>query len=195
MPASKRWPIRVELAKYADEIAGGGDVSLLQYIAQQITGRGVGNVTATQLHEWLRVWPWLLILDGLDEVAAEAAREHLTRALQDFFIDAHQVDADLVVVATTRPRGTEGEFDNSTHQHLTLQQLLARERALRYAKDLIHVRLGDDHTLAEQTLARVQDATQQQLTARLMGTPLQVTIMTLLLEQHPEPATGPARPV
>ncbi|SBW22935.1 hypothetical protein FDG2_3328 [Candidatus Protofrankia californiensis] len=183
VPNSRRWPVRVELATYADVVAGGSDVSLLRWIADRVSARATDRVTAGQLRGWLASWPWLLVLDGLDEVASPHAREHLMRHISDFLVDAARVDADLLIVATTRPQGYTGEFTDRLYEHLILAPLMP-QAAIAYATRLADARYGDDIDLRDRVLRRVKRAADEPLTARLMRTPLQVTIMSLLLEQR-----------
>jgi hypothetical protein len=182
VPKNRRWPIHIDLAKYADKVTGGEDVSLIAYLAQRISRRGV-NMTANELAGWLPKWPWLLVLDGLDEVPAVHTRTHLLRQLNDFITDASVRGADLLVVATTRPQGYQGEFGDLEPAQLTLRPLDTHE-ALRYANRVIQVRHAEDPDLAEAIREKLADAAKDELTARLMRSPLQVTIMASLLERR-----------
>lgn len=47
------------------------------------------EIKANDMMAWLREWPWLLILDGFDEVVALEARERVIRAGSDLLVDAH----------------------------------------------------------------------------------------------------------
>lgn len=88
LPKHRRWPFVVDLSDYGDRLLGGEDVPLLRYIADRISSRSPVPVTPAQLMTWLKSWPWLLVLDGLDEVAAPSVREHITRNVSDFLVDA-----------------------------------------------------------------------------------------------------------
>ncbi|WP_244367538.1 NACHT domain-containing protein [Micromonospora echinofusca] len=180
-PVNKRWPLRLDLSKYADVLGGSPTTSILRHLAIQISDRGAETVTAGQLKTWLSSWPWLLVLDGFDEVAAPQVREAMIDRIADFFIDAASVDADLMVIATTRPQGYSAEFSPDRYQHLHLMQLTS-EQAEAFARKLADVRLADDPDAHANVLARISEAAEDPLTARLMVTPLQVTIMSLLLE-------------
>ncbi|MEU4221975.1 hypothetical protein [Actinoplanes sp. NPDC026623] len=180
-PTSRRWPLRVDLGGYADVLGGSPDTSLLRYLATRISERSAETITAPQLLTWLKSWPWLLILDGFDEVVAPKVREVMIDRIGDFFIDAGSVDADLMVIATTRPQGYSAEFSPSQYQHLRLMPL-TQQQAVAYARMLADVRLADDPDARANVLARASEAAKDPLTARLMTTPLQVTIMSLLLE-------------
>jgi hypothetical protein len=149
-----------------------------------VTQRGGVDVTPATLQSWLTDWPWILILDGLDEVASTHARDQLMAAIGDLLVDA--ADADLLIVATTRPQGYTGEFDTEVYEHLVLEDLSASE-AVGYARGLVEARHPDDVDHQRQLLERLERAAHEPLTARLMRTPLQVTIMTSLLEVRPRP--------
>lgn len=104
-PKHRRWPIRVDLAEFADLAGAGADLSLLRYIADRIGAATGATFHARDMRAWLRAWPWLLVLDGYDEVAAKVARDNVAAAVQGLLETAHSEDADLLVVATTRPQG------------------------------------------------------------------------------------------
>ncbi len=182
-PRNRRWPIRVDLAAYAEDVAGLEEVPVVRWIARRISDRGLLEVTAAQLGEWLRAWPWLLVLDGLDEVTSPRVREHVVRQVEGLLADAAQLDSDLLVVATTRPQGYGEELDPRDFAPLALQ-LLSKERAVIYAERLAAARHTHDDELRRQVVQGIRDATQEPLTSRLLRTPLQVTIMSLLLEQR-----------
>ncbi|WP_402468638.1 NACHT domain-containing protein [Isoptericola aurantiacus] len=185
-PRLNRWPVRVDLAEYADEISGGQDIGLLRWLASQISKHLADTITPRALKDWLRRWPWLLILDGLDEVASATARDELMDRLGDFLEEAHTVDADLLVIATTRPQGYGDEFRANDFAKVALHDF-EPPQAVEYAGDLARARHEDDIELREAVVRRVQAAADESVTARLMRTPLQVTIMSLLLEGRQRP--------
>ncbi|MFJ5531253.1 NACHT domain-containing protein [Streptomyces sp. NPDC093261] len=181
-PAQHRWPARIDLADYSDVIAGGENVSILKYLAQRMN-ESAPEVSANHLRAWLGKWPWLLVLDGLDEVASSASRESVISKLDDFYTEARQLDSDLFVVATSRPQGYRQEFSDSVYTHLSLKPLEPGE-AVAYAELLAHARYPGDSETARQVYTRLQSAASEEITARLMRTPLQVTIMSVLLERR-----------
>ncbi|WP_328976502.1 hypothetical protein [Streptomyces canus] len=182
MPAARRWPIRINLSEYADAVAGGEIVSILRYLSDGISRR-TPDITAGQLRSWLRTWPWLLVLDGLDEVASTPARDTVMERVNDFLQEAASVDADLLVVATSRPQGYREEFSPQRYSHMRLEPMAA-EDAVSYAAQLAQLRHRGDPETAERVLRRLEEASEEELTARLMTTPLQVTIMAILLERR-----------
>jgi hypothetical protein len=172
----------VELSDYGDRVLGGEDVPLVRYIADRISSRSSVPVTPAQLMTWLGAWPWLLVLDGLDEVAAPSVRRQITRAVSDCLVDAARARADVLIVVTTRPQGYAGEFGAEDYQRLDMLPL-ETERAIECARRLGQQRLEHDDDLREKVLQRVVDASRERDTSRLLKTPLQVTVMQLLLER------------
>lgn len=182
-PRCRRWPITVNLNDYGEAVSRDRELSLLGFIAQRVSKRLDHYVSPNQMRSWLGSWPWLLILDGLDEVAAPTARDAVEHRINEFLITAADLDADLFVVGTTRPQGYNDEFSVDQFEHVTLRPLGVTE-AIDYGLHLSAVRHRDDPDLAEQVASRLSQAAEEHITARLMRTPLQVTIMTLLLERH-----------
>ena len=135
------------------------------------------------MREWLREWPWLLVLDGLDEVADPDNREKALTAISEFQLDATSWGADLLVVATTRPQGYRDELPSRFYEHFDLD-LMQTTNALEFSKHLVGIRFADDPEMHDRVLARLGAAAADPQTARLMRTPLQVTIMSILLERR-----------
>ncbi len=181
LPGARRFPIRIILNEFAAELERQNDLTLLRYIAERIAGRTNAQVVAQDVQQWLESYPWVLILDGLDEVPASSNRERLIGVVRDFTVDVAQAQADVLIVATTRPQGYTQEFSPSVYRHLTLSPLSSDE-ALRYAGRLVSARYGQDTDRGEQVLTKLSRACDNEATARLMRSPLQVTIMTALVE-------------
>jgi hypothetical protein len=185
-PVYRRWPVRVDLSAYSDATLGSSQVSLLRYIAQQIGSRTSDALDPSHMRNWLRDWPWLLVLDGLDEVPAAGARDKVMRGISDLLVEAARVDADIFIVATTRPQGYVGEFSEDQYERVTLAPLSPAQATV-YARRLAEVRHTDDPDMYTKLIARTELAAKEEVTARLMRTPLHVTIMSLLLEGRERP--------
>ncbi|MFE2009443.1 NACHT domain-containing protein [Streptomyces sp. NPDC059491] len=182
-PQGRRWPIRIALNQYANAILGGEDISLLRFLADRVGHRSSVPVTSIHIKRWLRTWPCLLVLDGLDEVVSHQTREEVMSRISDFLLEARQIDADLLVVATTRPQGYKGEFHTGDYETLTLTPM-PDDDALHYAERLSAARHHDDPEMRETVMERVRTAIYEEGTTRLMRSPLQVTIMSLLVERR-----------
>jgi hypothetical protein len=184
LPGNRRWPIRVDLAKYAEELSSGAETSLLRWMSQLVSKRTTSDVTATQLSEWLNVCPWAVILDGLDEVPSVQARLSVYKQMEHFWTKVDDLGADVLMVITTRPTGYDERLPDGRYEHLQLEQLPAKEAA-EFAEWLTAKRFHNDVDMQREVTARMQAAAATPTTARLMGTPLQVTIMTMIVEKHP----------
>ncbi|MFJ7071258.1 NACHT domain-containing protein [Streptomyces sp. NPDC098781] len=182
-PQGRRWPIRIALNQYANAILGGEDVSLLRFLADRVGHRSSVPVTSIHIKRWLRTWPCLLVLDGLDEVVSRETREEVMSRISDFLLEARQIDADLLVIATTRPQGYKGEFHSGDYETLTLVPMPDSD-ALHYAERLAAARHRDDPDMRDTVLERIRTAISEEGTTRLLRSPLQVTIMSLLVERR-----------
>ncbi len=183
LPRYPRYPIRIELAKYVAEAAGPKQVSILKYVVDQMEKRSPGAMDIFGLRAWLRAWPWLVILDGLDEVASRTDRAILQEQIAAFSGEVDVAEADVVIVATTRPEGYDNAFSPDTFQKALLAPLGQREAAA-YGSKLAAARYPDDEEMKERIEERIRQASRVDLTAHLMRSPLQVTIMSMLLEEQ-----------
>ncbi|MDC7338924.1 hypothetical protein PQR15_23510 [Streptomyces lydicus] len=181
-PKARRWPIKVPLTRFADQLARGNCRNLLDYISQRVSESGSAEVTPAETREWLSHFPWLLILDGLDEVPGSSNRAQVLEQINNFQIEADECNADLVIVATTRPQGYTDEFSPKHFKHYTLIPLKT-SNALAYGLKLAHARYGASADRVPILMSRLEQAAAEPSTAHLMTTPLQVTIMAVLLDR------------
>lgn len=181
LPAFRRWPISVELSEFADYLSENPDSSLMAYVAKGIQASGE-PVRANRLTKWRSAFPWLLVLDGLDEVANFEVRERVVSAVNSFISDVNLADDDVFIVATTRPQGYHGEFTDFDLEGLELVPL-SPDAAIQYGDLLLSSRHRGDPAQKRRVKARLNGAATNPLTQRLMTSPLQVTIMSTLLER------------
>jgi hypothetical protein len=152
-------------------------------VAQMRTRR---TVTADNLRKWLGVYPWLLVLDGLDEVPVTSNRAQILEQIADFWSDVAVLDADVCIIATTRPQGYNEDFAPRYYQHRYLAPL-SDARALMYAKRLVVARYGADPVRSARIIQRLTEACREPAVSHLMRSPLQVTIMTALVDRVGQP--------
>lgn len=181
---ARRWPFRIDLAQYADVVGGDANIPLIKYIADQINEATGYDFNAPDVRKWLQAWPWILVLDGFDEVAAQAARGVVARAVTALLQTAQTLDADLIVIVTTRPQGYGDELPMALRE-LRLSHLPA-PKAVQYAQIITRERLGPGPE-TDEVLERITMAAGNDITRRLMSTPLQVMILSLLLEKRRRP--------
>lgn len=181
LPVHPRVPFRVVLDQFADALAGGKVTSVIDFIADRVrqrTGRALDGATIESLME---SGPILVAFDGLDEVPATSNRDAVMEAVADFLALARHAKTDLAVIATTRPQGYDAEFAQDQFEHLELQ-LLTPQKAMAYGHRFADVRYASDVDRRDKVVARLEGALAEPATARLMTSPLQVTIMAALVD-------------
>lgn len=183
----RRFPIRVELKKYAQFVSDNpGNPTLINYICSSIQKRTGKSVNQQTLEKWLSSFPWALIFDGLDEVPATSNRNEVLEEIQSLLISIQTTNADVFVMATTRPQGYNQDFSPATYRHYHLKPLNAHE-AEHYGRRFAEVRFSPDQERVETVISRLLVAVKDESTARLMRSPLQVTIMATLVDRGGPP--------
>lgn len=185
-PAHRRWPLRVDLAQFAVEKATDPDFTLLTYMAPTLTKQApTDRISKAALDKWLRVWPSFLILDGLDEVTEPTVRKGLIADVEAFVDQAESDDCDLLVVVTTRPTGYTDSLSPAVFERADLDDL-SLASALEYGRRVTQVRVPDDSARRDGVMALLQTASREESLQRLLRTPLQVLIMTIIAESSRE---------
>lgn len=184
----RRFPLRIELPNFADAMSnetGDHTQSLLGYLCRHIERVAGGKVSSDELRRWINVYPTLLILDGLDEVPPSANRDAVIRAISELWDDAPE--ADLLMIVTTRPQGYNDDLDPRLYSKFEMTPLSTAD-AIDYATKLAAHKLSDP-LQRERVLTRMEDATRNPTTARLMVSPLQVAILLALIDQRGDAPT------
>ncbi len=186
-PGCLRFPFKIVLNRFASDLSGNPSLTIFEYIRIRIEKLGgVGGISLADLRRWIVGYPWIFILDGLDEVPSSSNRAEVLEAMQHFLVDLSVEKADALVVATTRPQGYANEFAKSHFSHLYLPPL-SEKQALTYGSSLLQFRANGDAEKFETTRRRLVLAASSEATMRLMSSPLQVTIMATLVERLGEP--------
>lgn len=186
LPLARRFPVWISLAEFAKSLADKSTTSMLQFIQRRIAERSDTEIDRGDLRAWLREYPWLLVLDGLDEVPAASNRASVMEGVHGFMSEIAECGGDVMVVATTRPQGYSDEFSPSHYAHVWLAPLSTKQ-SLRYATRLANAKHGDNSDRSKKILEQLEKAAVQPATARLMRSPLQTTIMFTLVEQGGTP--------
>ena len=140
LPLARRFPIRI-LRNFAHALAGDSQLTLLEYIRRDIARLGNSPIHLIDLKTWFENYPWLLVLDGLDEVPPSSNRTEVLKEVNSLRVDAASRNSDMLVVATTRPQSYSKEFPEELFLHLYLTPLSAKQ-ALYYGRKLAEARRG-----------------------------------------------------
>ena len=185
-PGTPRYPFRVELNAFAKALAKKEVNTLSAYLRRHLSQDS--ELSHEDLREWLGLFPWLLILDGLDEVPSSSNRSEVIAAIHNFLSEARDVEADLMIVASSRPDGYADEFDGDEVAHKYLQPL-SKERALTCAQRYVNAKTaskGDQR--AKEAMETLTNAVDNPLIAKLMCSPLQVTFMVTVVAASGKPS-------
>lgn len=182
----RRYPVNVSLPAFADAISRAKQKcdeppSLLMYICTQLAGAGDAVVERSKVRRWMREYPWIVILDGFDEVPASGERHAVLDAISQFESEAFEADADVLSVLTSRPQGYNQALSTQEWEHWWLVDL-PTEKALAYAKDLSLAQYPEDETRRENLSELLRDASKRPATSRLMVSPLQITILHTIVD-------------
>lgn len=189
MPKARRFPLRIVLNEFATALSKADDnhhITLLSYLVEKIKKRTGYDVSLDDFRNWLTSYPWLIVLDGLDEVPASSNRIQVLRCIEDFWTDVAQCNADVLVIATTRPQGYSEEFSPAYYTHEYLVPF-SPSQAMHYAERLAEAKLGARPDDRDRVVRELNHAANHESTARLMRSPLQVTIMHTLVQHGGTP--------
>lgn len=181
-PMNRRWPMRVDLAEVADDLGPSGDKRFLRWLSERVSLRAELDIQPVTLRRWLRLWPSALILDGLDEVTSPEVRRRILDEIESFVEEADNDDADMLLIVTTRPTGYSERVAAAHFTQFDLRSLDSKA-AVEYGRLVTNLRLADDLDLRDQVLTRFKKHATDANMVRLMTTPLQVLIMTFILER------------
>ncbi len=187
LPSKILFPLQVSLPDLATWLGShqpelvAGVPTILQFLCD-LSSAKAADLKAASLGKLLRSMESLLVLDGFDEVGSVQDRDMLISATRELLSYLAKGNQRVQIVATTRPQGYSGEFDKLgiglRHCYLAA---LSKEEALQYASRLVVSKLAgvDDQ---ERTLRVLRDAAAESATENLLKTPLQVTILTALVQ-------------
>ena len=183
-----RFPFKLLLNDFASALSTSSSsvTSVVGYLARQITRRTDSAISSDDLRRFLAEYPSIIIFDGLDEVPASSNRNQVMDAIREFWIDATNANADVLSIATSRPQGYNEDFSPVYYQHCQLAEL-SPQLGWHVAQRLAEVRYRSDEDRKQKVLNRLERAFSDDSTARLMRSPLQVTIMTALVDRVGQP--------
>jgi len=190
-PKCLRFPVKIILKDYASWLKKQSIVNqsttILNYLKGRIDLLGDANIDVDLLREFLSSVSSLIIFDGLDEVPITSNREEVLKEINDFVdIELRNLKSDCVILCTTRQQGYTKEFDIHSYQHFYVSELSDDdcEKYLVKLLDNIEISFDDKNSY----LNILKEALKEDVTGRLMRTPLQATIMTILVKSGGKPS-------
>jgi len=186
-PRTVRLPFRIVLKDFAQWLADDPPLDTVEaYIAEQI-GKGAsrpGEVNEKIFHTILKARPTLLVLDGLDEITEEALCNRMITCIERFLARTERLRANMQVIATSRPTSYRDQFTPRLFWHLELQPL-SEEKVREYAACWTHIKVPkDEQRRVKETL---EECLRENHTRPLLTTPLQVTIILLIIKDGGKP--------
>ncbi len=187
-PKITRLPFQVVLKDFAQWLANEPEIDALEaYLAERVgnLAKRPGEVTCQNIQEVLRNRDCLLLLDGLDEVVVPKLQRQMLDRIKDFLSDAERLGAKLFVVATSRPNGYDNQFETEQFWHLELE-LLSWKKVCTYAEKWIEAKeLSEDESC--KILPTLKECKDDPSIAGLLATPLQVTIILIIIKSGRRP--------
>ncbi|MED0670396.1 hypothetical protein P4S95_09215 [Aneurinibacillus aneurinilyticus] len=189
-PTCHRFPFRIILKDYAGWIitqkAENQSFSVLKYFQYKLEKKGEGKIELDDIRILLSKLSFLFVFDGLDEVPATSNRKEIMEEINNFIdIELKNEKCDALIIATSRPQGYTREFDSTKSKHLYIANL-NKEDCLVYLNKLMQ-RIDDSVEQREKYIKIIMTALEDEVVARLMETPLQATIMAILVKSGGEP--------
>jgi nucleoside-triphosphatase THEP1 len=191
-PKTQRIPFRIVLKYFAQWLAKNPALDSLEaYIAEKMGELTLRSnlVTSESIQHILSCRPCLLILDGLDEVAVPELQDRILLGIKNFLSAAEVLDADLMVVATSRPKEFEKKYKSYFHSnrflHLELIQM-SNEKVNEYAKKWVlatKIKPEEEHRI----FSTLEECQEDGNTSALLRSPLYVTIILLIIKNRGRP--------
>ena len=178
-PVRARIPVYCELRQYAQwfsEQEESKPRGVLTFLSVRYTAAVQEAVPVSLLRQALGQSRWVIVFDGLDEVPSDI-RENIAAEVCKLFREV-AVEADILVLCTTRPQGYSGQFDSLGGAVVNLAPL-PKAIALECAERLI--RLRRPVAEADYNVDILKNAMKSASVAEIMTTPLQSHIMAIIV--------------
>lgn len=186
-PTAPRIPISIELKDFAtwygtrmqNESKG-----ILSYLCSRISQRLDQTVDGGTLKRALSIKSWFLNFDGLDEVPNDVKDDVANEIIRLTNVVLPELDADILVLCTTRPQGYSGQFEDL--DAVTLELLsLPSDVAMKCASGVI--KFGHTESESKNAIEVLTAAIESPQVRALMTTPLQSHIMAVVVRDGGRP--------
>ncbi|MEH1997338.1 MAG: hypothetical protein V7L00_00915 [Nostoc sp.] len=191
-PKTVRIPFRIVLKHFAQWLAKKPDLDSLEaYIAERmgvLTSR-TNLVSPKDIQDILCCRPCLLILDGLDEVGITELQEKMLVRIKNFLSVAESLNADLMVVGSSRPKEFDKQyksyFNTKEFLHLELVDMSAKKVNEYADKWVLAKKIKDEEK--QRIISTLEECQQDNNTSVLLTSPLYVTIILLIIKNRGRP--------
>ncbi len=184
----KRIPFRVVLKYFAQWLSNKPEFSSLEsYLAIQM-GKIIERpkeISAATIQDIFEKEKCLLILDGLDEVSNAGLQQQMVEKIDTFLRWGEDINVDLKLVVTSRPNMYKQQFDSGIFPHLEILPL-QKDQITEYTHKWVKTREISDE---DQTriLDILKECGEDERISKLLTTPLQVTIILLIIKNGGRP--------
>lgn len=186
-PTVPRIPLFIELKDFAKWYITKNEYeprNIVGYLCEKIRAKTSQDISAEMMHEAFELTSWFVNFDGLDEVPNDV-KDDVANEIIEFTNELiPRLDADFLVLCTTRPQGYSGQFENLNSSEVTLIPL-PDDIALKCASAV--VKFNRDGDEAESALAILKSAMASEQVKELMTTPLQSHIMAVVVRDGGRP--------
>lgn len=184
-----RIPFKIILRDYAAWITRQGKdepISVLKYMQSRINRITGEEISLNMLKKMLEELPWVFFFDGLDEVPESSNRGEVLKEIGGFIsITLRNAKCDCMVIGTTRMQGYNNDFDDKRYKHVEVAEL-SKEDCNKYVTKLFEV-MEEQIDKREEYIHIMREAMNDDNTSRLMKTPLQATIISILVKSGGKP--------
>ena len=155
-----RFPFKIVLSDFAKALSSSEPTqvnTVFSYLTHQMRKRTDTDLPADEFRQFLSLHPSIIIFDGLDEVPASSNRDQVLDAIRDFWVETHNLNADIMAIATSRPQGYNEDFSPLYYRHRKLAEL-SDEHGWHFAKRLAEMRYRTDEDRKQKVLGRLKRA-------------------------------------
>lgn len=182
-----RIPVTIELKDFASWMVTKSpheQSGVFTYIASRISQKAEQSIDSGLIKECFKSRTWFVNFDGLDEVpndVKDAVAEQITSFVNN---QLPLLDADVLVLCSTRPQGYSGQFNRLEATTINLSQL-SKGKAVECATPILKFDRSEEEWSA--SIKVLDEAMGSQQVRELMITPLQSHIMALVIRDGGRP--------
>lgn len=186
-----RLPFKIEVNDYASWMSkrkDGQSCSVLSFLKETIKEKADvdDEIGLKDLREIFKSLSCVFVFDGMDEVAIASNKREVVKQINDFVdVELKHLDSDTLIIITTRPQGYKYEFDRQIYDHRFVTDLPQAD-CLKYL-DLLLENIEPNDKKRSKHREILQRAIDDATIAELMKTPLQATIMAILVKSGGKP--------